>query len=322
MNKKTKAQQLYLKANRISDNTNKDKEDAALTLLTEAFSLDPLNPNVNHDLANLYRQKGDHDKEEDHLLRAAPFAKHPEMVYEGLALLYLRTGELGKARVAAEKAVELNPDEDDPSPQTTLTQVYLQAKDYQAALQSVLREKELSELGPDAASVIPMARALEGLGRPQEAIDSLRTGTTYEHVEEQTYYYLADLLFKTSDCTQAEMYALILEGIATATYEPNNDPFDVQLYRAAAVLCAAQGDVVNQARFLIRAELNSPKEPFTRKDDIARLLGEAQINESSLRNIFELEFRFSKPQDQKDSELLQLLAELDLLHNLKHQPAN
>lgn len=322
MSDKDRARALYVKAKKLLEGTNNGKADEAFTLLTEAFSLDPLNPHINQRLAGLYSQKGDLGKQEDHLLRAAPFVKYPGLIYESLALLYLRTGKVRKAISAAEKAVELSPD--DPSPQTTLTEVYLQSKDYEAALQSVLRVKELCALEgnhEDSQSVIPLARALEGLGRLKEAITVLRTGTAYEHVDEETYYYLADLIFKTPECTQAEMYALILEGIATANYEPTNDPFDVELYKTGAVICAAQEDLVNQARFLIRAELNTPKEPFSRKDDIRRLLAEAEINKRPLRQIFELEFRFARPEeDLKSSELLELLTEVELLASADHAP--
>jgi len=255
-----------------------------LNLLLKAFSLDPLNVDVNLALYDYYSDQHNYDKTEEHLLRALPYTDDRPFVFEKLAFLYLTNEQLSKAKDSALKGLEEEPDCIEL--QSLLTDIYLKLKDYEPAVASAWRENELSDQEYEPIAIVSMAQALDALGRTDEAATALHNAITTRKPQDSpydvSYYFLASLIFRRGDTDKA--YALIMEGLNSGNFEPSNDDFETQLYLTAASVCASRNDPLNHARFLIRADLNTDT-PLTHLEELTAALEQCKPRQKLLAHL-------------------------------------
>ena len=274
-----RARTLFKQADKLPLNS-----DNRLNLLLEAFALDPLNLDVNLALFDHYYDQQNYDKTEDHLLRALPYTDDRPFIFEKLAFLYLSTEQLSKAKDSAIKGLEEEPDCIEL--QSLLTDIYLKLKDYESAVASAWRENELSDQEYEPIAIVSMAKALDALGRTDEAAIALNNAITKQRPQDSpydvSYYFLASLISRRGDTGRA--YGLIIEGLNSGNFEPSSDDFETQLYVTAARVCAGHNDPLNYARFLIRADLNTDA-PLTHLEELTAALKQCKPRQQLLSHL-------------------------------------
>lgn len=299
-----RAQTLFKQADKLPHNS-----DNRLNLLLEAFSLDPLNVDVNLALYDHYSDQHNYDKTEEHLLRALPYADDRPFVFEKLAYLYLTNDQLSKAKDSAIRGLEEEPDCIEL--QSLLTDIYLKLKDYERAVTSASRENELSAQEYEPIAIVSMARALDALGRTDEAVTALNNAITKRRRQDTpydvSYYFLASLISRRGDNEKA--YALIMEGLNSGNFEPSNDDFETQLYLTAASVCASHNDPLNQARFLMRADLNTDA-PLTYIEELTAALKQCKPLQKLLAHLKD-DFSFAKDKNATITNLITKIEQLD-----------
>ena len=276
-----RARTLFKRADKLPLNS-----DNRLNLLLEAFSLDPLNLDVNLALHDHYCDQHNYDKAEEHLLRALPYTDDRAFILERLAFLYLSTEQLSKAKDFAIRGLEEEPDCIEL--QSLLTDIYLKLKEYEPAVASAWRENELSDQEYEPIAIVSMAKALDALGRTDEAVIALNNAITKSRPQDSpydvSYYFLASLISRRGDTERA--YGLIIEGLNSGNFEPSNEDFETQLYVAAARVCAAHNDHLNYARFLIRADLNTDA-PLSHLEELTAALKQCKPRQQLLSHFMD-----------------------------------
>lgn len=302
-----RARTLFKQADKLPLNS-----DNRLNLLLEAFSLDPLNLDVNLALHDHYYDQHNYDKTEEHLLRALPYTDDRPFIFEKLAFLYLSTEQLSKAKDSAIRGLEEEPDCIEL--QSLLTDIYLKLKDYEPAVASALRENELSDQEYEPIAIVSMAKALDALGRTDEAAIALNNAITNRRPQDSpydvSYYFLASLISRRGDLERA--YGLIIEGLNSGNFEPSNDDFETQLYVTAARVCAAHNDPLNYARFLIRADLNTDA-PLTHFDELTAALKQCKPRQQMLKTLM-IDFPSSAYAKQKNAAITTLITDIEQLN--------
>ena len=299
-----RARTLFKQADKLPLNS-----DNRLNLLLEAFSLDPLNEDVNLALYDHYYDQQNYDKTEEHLLRALPYTDDRPFIFEKLAFLYLSTEQLSKAKDSAIKGLAEEPDCIEL--QSLLTDIYLKLKDYEPALASASRENELSDQEYEPIAIVSMAKALDALGRTDEAAIALNNAITKRRPQDLpydvSYYFLASLISRRGDTERA--YELIINGLNSGNFEPSNDDFETQLYLTSARVCAAHNDPLNHARFLIRADLNTDA-PLTHIEELAVALKQCKPRQKLLSH-FTLDFPSSAYAKDKNAAIKNLIIDTE-----------
>jgi tetratricopeptide (TPR) repeat protein len=291
---------------------NQGNPDECLTLLLEAFSVDPLNVDVNLALAEHYQDQNNYDKTEEHLLKALPYTDDRPFLFEKLAFLYLSNQQLSKAKMSAIRGLEEEPDCIEL--QTLLTDICLKLKDYEAAAASAWRENELSDQEYEPIAIVSMAKALDALHRTDEAAIALNNAIIKRRSQDSpydiSYYFLASLMARSGNTERA--YELILEGLNSGNFEPSKDDFETQLYLTAARVCASHNDPLNHARFLIRADLNTDA-PLTHIEELTAALKQCKPQQKLLARL-KIDFPSSAYAKQKNTAIANLITNIEQLN--------
>ena len=140
--------------------------------LAAAYKLVPSNATVNFLIGYLCFQKGDFEQSEAHLTQAAKANPHYGQALTLLGRVQLLRGHPDQARTTLELAVTTEPA--DWRAHNLLADAYLDQHDYEKAQQQARLAIDKGN-GAGTAALLVLGEALAGLGRPQDAIQDLRT---------------------------------------------------------------------------------------------------------------------------------------------------
>ncbi|GIW71992.1 MAG: hypothetical protein KatS3mg102_1534 [Planctomycetota bacterium] len=205
------------------------RPDVAKKLLEKAVVTDPKHAAAHLLLARIYRREGNHTKAEDHLHLAITAQGESPAAYVELGRLHLARGEHAEAEKAFEAAHQLDPSAPEPwegfaearqargdkelaaQAYATAAELYLARQDARSA-EALARRAAL--LAPErAAPLVMLGYAQEQLGKPTEALATLRRATELEGGQNLRAWFELGLFYQRRGELQqaAHAYRRVLE---------------------------------------------------------------------------------------------------------------